>query len=157
MRFSQIFALLVVVLLVTLPEMAQAGMSRRSVRGNLNLKRGGSRSSYSSRYSTSSGGGSSRRGSPTWYYGVVIIPAADGTYYEGYGEECPGGCAIDGHCETEERCTSVARTNYFWFGVGCFIVLCAIWTICNDPKCCGKKEGSKKSHSSHSSAPNSVH
>ena len=120
MRFSQIFALLVVVLLVTLPEMAQAGMSRRSVQGNLNLKRCKTRSRASCSYSTSSLGGSTR------YYGVVIIPAADGTYFEGYGEECPGGCAIDGVCETEERCTSHARKNYFWGGVIVFIVACII-------------------------------
>ena len=130
MRFSQIFTLLVVALLVTLPEMVQAGTSRRSARGGMNLKRGGSRGS---RYSSTGGGGSTRRGSPTWYYGVITIPAADGTYFEGYGEECPGGCAIDRVCETADRCSSVARTNYFWFGVGVLIVAFAIYTICNDP------------------------
>ena len=156
MRFSQIFTLFVITLLVTLPEMVQAGTSRRSMRSGMNLARSSSRGS---RYS-SGGGGSTRRGSPTWYYGVITIPGPDGTYFEGYGEECPGGCAIDRVCATEERCTSVARTNYFWFGVGVLIIAFTIYTICNDPQCCGKKkedEDEKKSGSHHSSHRNSVH
>ena len=154
MRISKVFTLLLIALLCALPEIVEAGRSRRSNRP-LNLAR-----SYSSR-TYSSGGGGSRRGSPTWYYGIITIPREDGTYFEGYGEECPGGCAIDRVCETEERCNSVARTNYFWFGVGVLIIVVTIWTICNDPKCCGKKpkDGSEKSgsHSHHSSARNSVH
>ena len=104
MRISKIFTIaLFAILLVLLPDFAEAKLSNNR-RAPLNLGR--SRSSYRS---SGSGGGGGRRGSPTFYYGLVTIEAADGTYYTGYGDECPGGCAIDHTCRTEEECADLYK------------------------------------------------
>ena len=39
-----------------------------------------------------------------FYDGLVIIPSGDGTYYQGYGELCPNGCAVNGICGRPQDC-----------------------------------------------------
>ena len=39
-----------------------------------------------------------------FYDGLVIIPSGDGTYYQGYGELCPNGCAANGICGRPQDC-----------------------------------------------------
>ena len=45
------------------------------------------------------------RGNTYYYSGLVVIPGPDGTYYQGYGQQCPSGCAVAGRCGTKEECS----------------------------------------------------
>ena len=79
---------------------------------------GGGRSSRGS-FTTSSGNGSRNR---EYYSGIVVIPAGDGTYYTGYGDSCPNGCAVNERCGTEDECAWYANPTIFWYFFGAFFV-----------------------------------
>ena len=124
MRVSKIFQLLLIAIilsLATMPEMTLAkrsGSSRSSSRSSSSYSRSGSRSSGWS-WGRSSRSGYSGYYNSNHYTGLVIIPAAGGTYYQGYGNQCPFGCAFSGRCGTQAECASHGRWSVFdW-----------IWTI----------------------------
>ena len=84
---------------------------------------GGGRSRSSSRRS----GGSRGSYSFNRYSGVVIIAGPNGTYYQGYGDSCPYGCAVDGRCGSEEEC-KMSFENYFVIGIAITFGLCFLYS-----------------------------
>ena len=118
---------------------------------------GGSRSrssSYSSSYSRGSSYRSGYRGN--YYSGLVIIAGPGGTYYYGYGGQCPGGCAINGRCGTEAECTTANIVGTIFGTIFMLIFCCVFCCICAGS--CAKSSSSthvvhherNSSHSSHS-------
>ena len=80
------------------------------------------------------------------YNGLVIIPSSNGTYYTGYGEQCPSGCAIEGRCGTSQECLD-SDSEKISFGenllitiVFVAIILTIAYFVCTDPQaiaaCC---------------------
>ena len=124
MRASKVLQLLLIAVifsLSTMPEMVDARRSGGSSRSS-------SRSSYSRSTSRSSSGWSwgrsrSSYGYSNHYTGLVIIPAAGGTYYQGYGNQCPFGCAFNGRCGTQAECASAGRWA-IWDWVWTILIIC---------------------------------
>ena len=104
MRISKIIylALIAIVLaFATLPELAEA---KRSGGGSRSRSSGRSSSGrhYSGRSGSTGGGSVFRRSKYTYYEGVILFPVVGGGYRNGYGRECPNGCAVNGRCGTVE-------------------------------------------------------
>ena len=109
----------VTLILLMSVEARRSGSSRSSSRGS---------SSYSySRTSRSSYGGSYRGGnygrSNYYYSGTVIIAGPAGTYYTGYGNQCPHGCAVHGRCGTYDECT-MTFGDWIWVILFCLCFCC---------------------------------
>ena len=109
--------LLAIVLVLTADARRSGGSSSRS----------SSRSSYS--YSRSSYGGNyGYRGGGSYYSGMVIIAGPGGSYYYGYGQQCPSGCAVNGQCGTQAECTVATVASWiflvFFFAIFCGIFCC---------------------------------
>ena len=147
MRPSKIFTLSLIALLLAITTLPAFVDAKRG---------GGGRSSRSS--SRSRGGGGSgniwRRSSygGSFYTGVVIIPNASGYYYEGYGNQCPNGCAVDGRCGNYEEC----RTSFNWWlliGIVSCVGCCLIFGKKKEPE---KDKNSSNSRKSDDYVPNAV-
>ena len=115
--------------------------------------RSSSRSSSYSRSTRSSYGGSYRSGRSNYYYsGTVIIAGPAGTYYTGYGNQCPHGCAVHGRCGTYDECT-MTFTDWIWV-----VLFCLCFCCCGCIGNCGKKENAEvivEEHVSHHSSHHS--
>ena len=67
-------------------------------------------------------------GKTNYYSGLVVIPVAGGggTYYQGYGRECPTGCAVHGRCGTTDECS----TSAWWYVLDFFTIVIALIVCC---------------------------
>ena len=67
-------------------------------------------------------------GKTNYYSGLVVIPVAGGggTYYQGYGRECPSGCAVHGRCGTTEECS----TSGWWYVLDFFTIVIGVGICC---------------------------
>ena len=130
MRVTRILTLALLVFVLTLTTITDAKRSGGSSRSS---SYSGSRSSgrSTSRSSSTYRGRSNRN----YYTGVIIIANPNGYYYEGYGEQCLYGCAIDGACGTREECEEclangdcmgVEHGPWFWWIIALSTVICSI-------------------------------
>ena len=66
-------------------------------------------------------------GKGNYYTGLVIIPTTGGLYTDGYGNKCPGGCAVHGRCGTTEECS----VSFWWYVLDAITIIVglgiAIW------------------------------
>ena len=67
-------------------------------------------------------------GSTNYYGGLVIIPTAGvaGSYYQGYGNQCPSGCAVHGRCGTPDECS----TSWWWYVLDFFTIVGLLLLCC---------------------------
>ena len=84
---------------------------------------GGGRSSSRSSRSYSRSSSYSRGRSSYHYTGIVVIAGPNGTYYNGYGSQCPHGCAVHGRCGTYDECT-MSWSDWIWTILFCLCFLC---------------------------------
>ena len=122
---SKLFKLTLIAIILafaTFPDFADAKRGG----GGRGRGRGSSGSSGTGRGSRS-GGFRTPTYKGAFYQGVVIIPVGDGTYREGWGTDCPNGCAINGMCGTPEQCAS----TFNWYSVMVIgIVVAAVVFLC---------------------------
>ena len=64
-------------------------------------------------------------GKKDFYTGRVIIPTTGGLYTEGYGNTCPGGCAVHGRCGTTQECS----VSFWWYVLDAITILVGL-AIC---------------------------
>ena len=130
MRVSRILAITLLALLLTTTSDARRGGGGRS-----SSRSGRTRSGYSyNRYS-----------------GLVIIAGPNGSYYQGYGDSCPYGCAVSGRCGTEKEC-KMSWSDYFWLRIVVAFLVCWGCGWCKNEDENSYKEAEKKSKSSSSSS-----
>ena len=67
-------------------------------------------------------------GKTNYYSGLVVIPVVGGggTYYQGYGRECPSGCAVHGRCGTTDECS----TSPWWYVLDFFTIVIGLMICC---------------------------
>ena len=93
---------------------------------------------------------SSSSGSHNHYTGVVIIAGPNGSYYNGYGNMCPHGCAVEGRCGTRQECY-VDNPARRWIGNAILIFIAVVGLIWCISCICSKDESSDDDESYHRS------
>ena len=116
------FLAVVAMILVTMSDARRSG-GRSSSRSGSRSRSSYSRSSYSRSYSGGYGRGN-------YYTGLVIIAGPGGTYYQGYGNQCPNGCAVNGRCGTVEECTVSTAATIVFFSLFFCAFCCIAGTFC---------------------------